>query len=581
MRLETVKLTRNQPLAEDYIDRYSKVVDFYEYNPWDKGEWKRRASDLERAWDVTRSGARASSDDASISFVGAVDGVSNCSTAAVAAKAAPRADRSALIEALTAFNRRAGNAAEALAAIERLRDREALVVTGGQQAGLFGGPLYNVYKAVTVIQTAREASRELNRPVIPVFWIAGEDHDFDEVNHLYYMTGDAEAKKLKIDAPKPHIRTSVSRLELDSEAWVKALTQLDESLIDSEHKRGLMDRLHAITQASATLTDAYAKIIAWLFGHHGLVLMDSDDPAIRAIEAPMFLSLIEQNQAVNETLVHSDSLLRSSGYKPQVDISADAANLFIFDRGERVLLHREGEVYKSKKASRTYTKQELIELVREHPDQFSNNVMTRPIMQDYLFPVLATVLGQAEIAYWGLTKRAFHTVGMKMPILLPRLEFTLMDDNIHKHMIHYGLTFDDVSKRFGKWRAEWLEQQDQVPFRERFAEIRSKFADEYRQLIELVTEVNPSLSTLGETNLGRIDDQIRYYEKKTAEAQELQHAAELKRLDRIACSLMPLAKPQERGYNVVAYLNRYGIDWIEELIHTSIPIDGQHRIYYV
>ncbi|TCZ75543.1 bacillithiol biosynthesis cysteine-adding enzyme BshC [Paenibacillus albiflavus] len=576
MRLEIVSQTRNQPLAEDYIENYVKVSEFYEYNPWDQGEWERRASDLTRAWCGARSGEHAASEEA-----GAVDGHSHGCTAAVAAKTAPRADRSALVSALTAYNSRVGNAAAAMDAIEQLRDRESLVVTGGQQAGLFGGPLYNVYKAVTVIQAAREASRQLNRTVIPVYWIAGEDHDWDEVNHLFYLNNDVKIRKVKIDAPKPYIRTSVSRLVLDETAWLKALEQLDESLIDSEHKRGLMKKLQEITSSSATLTDAFAQLMAWLFGHHGLVLIDSDDPAIRAIEAPMFAALIDQNKAVNDTLVHSDSMLRASGYKPQADVSANGANLFMFNKSGRVLLQRENEMFLDKKGKHSYSKQQLLELAEEQPTLFSNNVMTRPLMQEFLFPVLATVLGNAEIAYWGLTKRAFHELDMQMPILLPRLEFTLMDNTIHKYMNHYQLSFDDTKNRFESWRNEWLAQQDDIAYQDRFAEIREKLAAEYHQLIELVEAINPSLRTLGETNLERIDEQIRYYESKTSEAKEHKYEAELRRLDLIASSLMPLSKPQERGYNVIAYINRFGTNWIDELVDNPIPVDGQHRIYYV
>lgn len=576
MRLEIVKHIRNQPLADDYIQSYSKVSDFYEYNLWDEGEWQRRASDLTRAWGELQAGANAASEEA-----GAVDGGGSCCAAAIAAKAAPRADRSALVEALIAYNRRVGNAAEALDAIERLRDRDALVVTGGQQAGLFGGPLYNIYKAVTVIQAARQASRQLGRPVIPVFWIAGEDHDWDEVNHLYYLTSEVQVKKVKIEAPKRYIRTSVSRLILDEGAWMNALDQLDESLIDSEHKRGLMKKLREIVGSSVTLTDAYAQLMSWLFGHHGLVLMDSDDPAIRRIEAPMFAALIEQNKAVNDTLVHSDSLLRASDYKPQAEVNSDAANLFMFHKGERVLLQRDGDIFVNKKGKQSYSKQQLLQMVQEQPENFSNNVMTRPLMQEFLFPVLATVLGNAEIAYWGLTKRAFHELGMQMPILLPRLEITLIEDNIHKYMVHYGLSFDDVKNRFAAWRSEWLSQQDQVSYLEQFAEVREKVALEYSELFDLVGEINPALRTLGEANLKRIDDQIRYFESKTSEAHERKHEAELKRLDMIAGSLMPLSKPQERGYNVIAYLNQYGTDWIDGLLTDSIPVDGNHRIYYI
>lgn len=550
MGLETIKLRRSQPLAKDYIQFDSNVSQLFAYHYKDESAWVRRAEQL-----------------------------SQTKRNELGAEVAPHADRAALVSAMIDFNRRIGNSAKALDTLESLLEPDALVVVGGQQAGLFGGPLYNIYKAVTIIQLAREAAQRLNRPVIPVFWIAGEDHDWDEVNHIHYLSNHAGVRKLKIEPTLPLARTSISRLALDGDAWRKALEQIDESLVDSEHKRTLMAKLNEIAEGSATLTEVYARLMVWLFGSHGLVFMDSDDPGIREIESPMFQALIEHNERINDALLQGDGLVRELGYQPQAEVHKDGANLFIFDQGERVLLMRNDEGFADKRGNRTFTKQQLSDLARREPHQFSNNVLTRPLMQEYLFPVLATVLGHGEIAYWGLTKQAFEALGMQMPILVPRLEFTLLNEGVRKHMAHYGLTFDEIFRQFEGWRAQWLEQQDQVPYREKFAKIRTMITDEYKALTPLLNQINRGLEAIGQTNLNKIMEQIDYFEKKTSEAQEIRHETDLLRLDRIANGIYPFNQLQERVYNVIAYINQYGKRWLDELIALDIPIDGEHRIY--
>ncbi|MCR8641929.1 bacillithiol biosynthesis cysteine-adding enzyme BshC [Paenibacillus sp. N1-5-1-14] len=549
MRLEHWKWKKVQPLAGNYIDDYEKVRELYTYDPQDIGSWERRAAELDR-----REGARV--------------------------------DRSALADALGAYNRRAGAPAAVQSNIERLRQLDSVVVSGGQQAGLFTGPLYVIHKAVTVLQAAREAERRLERPAIPVFWIAGEDHDWDEVNHMYYLTDAAReprVDRIRVASSVPLPRTAVSRLPLEAEKWQDALQRLLSTLPDSKFKGELNTKLGDLlcTGESLTLPDAFARIMTWLFGHHGLVLLDADDPAIRRLEAPMFERIVKQNVELNAAIQQDDQTVRQVGYTPQAEVADDAANLFIFEGEERVLLRRDGNIFTDKKKARTYTMDQLVEIARKSPERLSNNVFTRPLMQDYLMPVLTTVLGSAEIAYWSLTKSAFALMDMDMPILLPRLEFTIVDGTVDKYMQKHELTFEDVVYRFADRKSAWLDRQDTVRFHERFAAVRKRIEEEYQELIGITTEINNGLRDLGDNNLDKITAQVDYYERKTEEAFRMKHDVALRQLARIENSVIPFAKPQERVHNVFAYLNQFGRGWIDYLVTSALPLDGEHRILYV
>lgn len=544
MRLDAVEWKKTQLFAEDYLKNLPSVSGRFDFLPWDKTEWKRRADWLD-GFDAGRPS---------------------------------RADRAGLIDALQRFNEHIQNAPEALRAVHRLADPATLAVVGGQQAGLFTGPLMVVYKAVSLIGAAKQAENLLGRPVVPVFWIAGEDHDFDEVNHWYTLTPQLEIDKWKLPHPTG-VRTSVSRLPIES--WGEALEHMDAVLPQSEFKTELMDRLRGFSEASSTLTVFFARVMAWLFGRHGLILMDSDDPALRALEAPMFERLIADSGVLNRAFLEGKSAVEKLGYQPQADVSGNGVNLFLFDENEeRKLLHQEEGLIADKRGTLTYTPEQLAELARTNPSRFSNNVLTRPLMQEFLFPVLGTVLGPGEIGYWGLLREAFHTVGFRMPVVFPRLEFTLLEGTVQKHLEKYALTFSDVLEHFEEKKAVWLREQDQLGLEGTFTETKRTFADLYEPVVQKVGTINPGLRKLGETNLKKILDQIDFLHARAAEAQESQFASALRHWERIRLTLAPYSKPQERVYNVFAYLNKYGTDWLDELLQLSLEPDGKHRLIY-
>ncbi|MCC2686925.1 MAG: bshC, partial [Paenibacillaceae bacterium] len=299
--------------------------------------------------------------------------------------AQPRADRQGVIEALAGFNRRVGNSEKALANVNRLADSDALVVVGGQQAGLFTGPLLVLYKAVTIIREAREAELALGQPVVPIFWIAGEDHDYEEANHTYVLTREQQIEKIKLN-PRESSRTSISRLAIDAGEWEQAIGQLAEGMMATEFTPGLLEQLREIGNRSATLVEFFGRIMAWLFGEDGLVLLDSDDALLRECEAPMFRRLIERNEALNSALIRGRDKVEAIGLAPQHEVQAGQANLFVHAGEERLLLLRDGDHFQDRREILSLTRDQLLKWADEEPVRLSNNVMTRPLMQEFLFP---------------------------------------------------------------------------------------------------------------------------------------------------------------------------------------------------
>ncbi|GIP51732.1 bacillithiol biosynthesis cysteine-adding enzyme BshC [Paenibacillus vini] len=545
MNIVQEPLKAGQPLAEALIQDFSKVSGLYEYNPAEEKSWSDRLAWLDQSDRL-------------------------------------RVDRKELVNQLREYNLKHNPHDAVSGHLDQLERPGTAVIVGGQQSGLFTGPLLVIYKAITIIKAAKEASTKLNRPVVPVFWIAGEDHDWDEVNHTYVLSQDLQVTRIRI-AQGHDQRLPVSWTELDAEAWEQAAAELEQLLPQTEFKSGLMELYREAAASSSTLTDCFAKLMGSWFGKYGLILLDSADPGLRRLEIPVFEEMIARNDELEEAYRHAADDILQLGFSAQADAREHAANLFYIHEGERLLLFKQDGKFCDRKAKVALTKEELLEELRQHPDRFSNNVLTRPLMQDSLLPVLGAVLGSGEIAYWGLTRQAFRRLDLQMPILLPRESFTVLEGTLHKHMDKYALSWEDVADRdvFQAKREAWLAGQDALNLGERFGEIKSAFTGMYDPLIEQLGGIQNGLTKLGNANRDKIIDQIEYLYGKAKDALEKTNEAGLRHFDRIELSLFPMGKPQERVYNIFYYMNRYGEAWIDGL--TGIPYDvtGTHRIIYL
>ncbi|AOZ91686.1 bacillithiol biosynthesis cysteine-adding enzyme BshC [Paenibacillus crassostreae] len=544
MEVVTEPLQAGSALANDYIHHYEKVVPLYGEDYHQDITWIDRVQWLDNTEDR-------------------------------------RVNRHALVDILKQYNEKHNSHAAVYTSLQLLEKPGTLVVTGGQQSGLFTGSLLVVYKAITIIQAAREATKRLNRPVVPVFWIAGEDHDWDEVNHTYIMTDEMQQPSKLALHKYTNSRSSVSYTPVSTEEWERSIRILSESLPDSDVKGSILTKIQRCIINTDNLSNAFANLLGDLFGEYGLVLLDSADPSLRKLEAPIFQAMIERNDELGRAYRSAADHIVSLGYNLQADVSDDGANLFYIHNGNRLLLMKQDGKFMDRKGLVTFTEEQLLDMLQVHPERFSNNVLTRPIMQDSLFPVLASVLGQGEIAYWAITRQAFEILNLKMPIILPRMSFTLLDGTQLKYMDKYGITFQDVQYRLAERREQWLSDQDTLNIDETFAEARSAFEKLYEPLINDLGKLEKGLLTLGQNNKGKIIDQISFLEHKSKEALEQKHAAALLQWDRIGTTLFPMGKPQERVYNIYQYLNHYGLSLIKDLMDTTVDYLEEHRVILI
>ncbi len=487
--------------------------------------------------------------------------------------------RDQLISVLTHFNQPFGPHPKVTENIQRLDDPNAVVVVGGQQAGLLTGPAFTIHKCLSILHFAKEKEKQLNVPVIPVFWIAGEDHDFAEVNHVHSYTNQT-LRKLPFKI-KGSGQTSVSYLNYDTgdlEEWVE---QVFEAFGETQFTAALLQDVRKAVKSSKTLVELFAYLIHDLFGKYGLVLMDSADPDLRHLESSYFEALIQHSSSIAEGVTHQLSLLKEAGYTVNLDQSEASANLFITENDQRILLVRENDRFVNSEKGLNLSREDLLDIAQNEPEKLSNNVVTRPLMQDLVLPTLAFIGGAGEVAYWSALAPAFHELGINMPPVLPRLHLTLVDRQSEKWLETKSMGLSEALEgKIQKGKEAWLSEQHDWQLDHKFEEAKHMMWLAYQPYRETAVAVHSELQQITESNWERIETQLAYLKNQMERHIRLTHKSELARFDSIEAKLLPNGGPQERVWTIYAFLNEFGPDLVDRLMSEQYEFNGrQHAVY--
>ncbi|WP_017471791.1 bacillithiol biosynthesis cysteine-adding enzyme BshC [Amphibacillus jilinensis] len=538
MKREAIQVNMSN-LVEKYLQQDTTVLKYFDYNPYQSSDYVQRLADIKEQ----------------------------------------TYQRLALVDILKKLNAKWGSHNKVFEQIDRLKQEDSVVVIGGQQAGLLTGPLYTIHKMISILVFAREKEQELHIPVIPVFWIAGEDHDFDEINHVFRYE-DNQLHKHKINQFEQK-KTPISKVVIDQAKANQWLNDLFCSLPETEYTSDLYQMLMGCLDNSQTYVDFFAQITTHLFGEYGLVLFDSGDPIVRDLESPYLVSLIEDQQSIAKNVYKSWRDISKLGYHIPVDVKPSDGHLFyVDDEDERQLLMCEGHNWTDKDLSIQFTTDQLIQLAQDTPEHFSNNVISRPLMQECLFPTLAFFAGAGELAYWSILKEAFHELDLKMPPVLPRLSFTLVDSYTRKWIdksgqdisavINYGLEEEKV---------RYLAAQVQPPLDQLTYQIKESMRGLHQPLREIASSLGEDLEQLAEKNQALIEDQVSFLAKSIEKRVKQRHQLQLSSYDHLQSMLRPYNAWQERHWNLIPFINRFGTEWLADLLNDSY--DFREDIHYL
>lgn len=482
---------------------------------------------------------------------------------------------------IEAFMSRFPTSPKVFESLTKLRDQQSAVVIGGQQAGILTGPLYSIHKVISIIKLAEEKEKELNIPVIPVFWIAGEDHDYNEVNHLYIPIEQKLVKKVYPE--KINQKKMVSDISLDSSLCYAWAEEVIESLGEAEFTQEIHHFINLAIKESRNYVDFFAFIIMELFKEKGLLIIDSGNQSLRRIEKEIFHDLIHKHRSISHALQHQQNEIALKGLPLTIDTSQHSANLFYYEEkyNERILLEYQDEqqMFMSKNKSISFTVEELLQIASDFPERLSNNVVTRPLMQELLFPTLSFIAGPGEIAYWAELKKVFEIFDIKMPPIVPRLNITFIERAIESDIYDLGLTIEEVLQLgTSSAVANFFSSVKDAELEEQFALMKEQVSMQYKIIEGKLATLDRGLLPLLAKNETTLLEQIDFMRAKIDSSIQQRHRITFQKFNRIENSLRPNSIPQERVWNIFYFLNKFGLRLIDDLLDLPLEFDGLHKV---
>ncbi|ANU27890.1 bacillithiol biosynthesis cysteine-adding enzyme BshC [Planococcus versutus] len=456
----------------------------------------------------------------------------------------------------------------------------APVIVTGQQAGILTGPLYTIHKAISVIILAKQASEQLNTPVVPVFWIAGEDHDLAEISHLYREVN-GRVDKLNIPYAE-YGKNSASSAKLNKEKITLFLEEYFRSLPETEHSKEIQRLAFGMLGTSQSFTDFFASLLRYFFQEEGLLYIDAADKALRQYESPYFVKMIEHAAEIAKTVTATERSLVKDGYSAVIGAEEAAANLFITIKGERLLLERQEQEFVVNNGAIRYTTQQLLDIAKNNPELLSNNVVTRPLMQEMVFPVLAFVGGPGEIAYWAALKGAFELFSMELPVIMPRLNLSLVNRQTQRLLTKYDLDFSAVmsSEQLTAKKNQLMESIREQEAEALIMDLQVHIEKMYHMINQKFSSISKGLTPVVQKNLQLHMDQLSFLKNKLEDEVVLQNSIEFSHYASIENELLPNDSFQERIYGPFVYLNQYGPSLVQDLLKLSLHYDKNHKIIY-
>lgn len=463
-------------------------------------------------------------------------------------------------QAVRAYNAQLGN-------VRAVAGDEPVIVTG-QQPGIFTGPLYTIYKAITCIGLARQLSEVHGRRVVPIFWVGSEDHDFEEARTVFALTKDHAPRELtyapaaEVAGRPMHAVPVEPQLHQLADAMARAVP-------GSEFTPAITAMLHETLDEADSLADWCARLLARLFRETPLVLFAPHLHEARCAAVDVMRQAIEQPRETTRILNDGGLRVEQLGYPAQIVKAPEECAFFLVRNGRRRKVIHDGDDFLLPEENARMTTAELHALLDRDPECFSPNVALRCIVQQALFPTLAYVAGPGEMAYWAQMKDVFAWYRQPMPVVYPRTRARISSIKVNRLRAELGIGGDDLYRAPEELVAHALRAVNKSPALEVIGQYGDFFAAAAAAMAEALDttarrETAQAARKLGESLANSLDLLAR----REALADEAHVAAVRARVARVCATLAPDRKPQERVYTVFSYLFQQGPGLLPRLIDT-------------
>jgi bacillithiol biosynthesis cysteine-adding enzyme BshC len=462
--------------------------------------------------------------------------------------------------------------ADSRAAAERLADPQTVVVITGQQAGLFGGPLFTLLKAATAMKLARNVAQTHGVTVVPVFWIDAEDHDWPEVSGCTVLDSEMVPRSVTLHNLAGAGHLPIGRLVLDDHIQ-PALDALHATLPDTEFKESLVDGLRIAYRPGLSMADAFGRWLEAVLGPHGLVVFDASDPAAKPLASPVFTHELTHPGKTAELASIAGQALVAAGYHAQVTPHEGAVSLFYLNGG------REGIRFAGDRATigdRETTLEAIADEAANAPEHFSPNVLLRPIVQDTLFPTICYVAGPNELAYLGQLREVYKHFDVPMPLMYQRATATIADSATIRFLAKYEMPLEALQPQGEAVLNQLLEDQLPPSVEQSITQASHLIAERMAAVAGAVPQIDPTLEGTVKSTLGRMQHDLHTLHNKVIQAAKRRDETLRRQFQRSQTLAFPNGHPQEREIGFVWFNNRYGPVLVDRLLE-DLPLEmGYH-----
>ncbi len=460
--------------------------------------------------------------------------------------------------------------------IELLKSSNTLAIITGQQLGIFTGPLYTLYKSITAIKLAEKLKDEFpNFNFVPVFWLEGDDHDFDEVRTISILNNENNLVDVSYhDGIEEEInRGSIGQLKFNDNINL-IYEELHKSLRETEFKASLIDFLKSIYTPEKTFLEALKELIFNLFDKYGLIIFNPIDNEIKKLLKPIF------KKSINEYKFHSTALVERSAELEEIyhaQVKVKAINLFYIDDKERLLIEptETGEL-RLKGKRKKFSFDEMLNLIETYPEKFSPNVLLRPICQDFLFPTGFYVAGPSEISYFAQVNPLYEFFSIEEPFIYPRASCTIIEKGVNQVLNKYNLSVLDIFVEQKILIENIIKRNSELNTEKVFNDTGKELENIFNSITLSISKVDNTLEDLSQKTLQKVQQLLEYLRSKTSEAEKRKYEITIRQLTKVQNVLYPNQNLQERELNFIYFVNKYGMDFLKWL-YDEIKIDKFHH----
>jgi bacillithiol biosynthesis cysteine-adding enzyme BshC len=484
------------------------------------------------------------------------------------------------INEIKLYNKRMDCGEETLRNIDKLGQNNTVAVVTGQQPGIFTGPLYTIYKAVSAIKLARYINETFNVSAVPIFWNASEDHDFQEVRHVEFVNRDSRVVSLMYEPEADIDGKSIFDIPLEpSLAFLIDLLEGDTN--ESEFKPYLIDLLRNSLGRCYSLADWFSHLLQALFNPFGLIILDAHLPPCRQLSRPVIGRELKMPVRSSRLINEAGAQLRSLGYHQQIERKEEDVNFFFYAQGRRNKVRFRQGKFIVERIGLEYDQSEMLDMLAQEPQRFSASSVLRPLVQDHILPTVAYVAGPGEISYFAQMRNVYSFFDLVMPVIYPRARAVIVEAKTAKILERYGLRVDDVHKSRKELLQMITSQRAPRPIVQacdRKLEVIQMLLDELRREVgdtepPLVETIDKLKRTVG-TEMDKVRDKLIQAQQGDLDVAEQQ-------LDKLKANLFPEGKEQERVLNIFPFLFAQGIQFMSRLEKAVDITDFSRQIIHI